>query len=1512
MQLHSTSSLHRRVAMLRPCLRPLMLALCSAGFMSATMAQVAPPVVPTNALPVVRAPETSTGNVAVRGTVTMTTTGTDVVNPKMDFTQTSTRAVVEFNSFQIGAASKVTNTALHSTDITLFRVVTNAPAAIAGGLTANNQLMLVAPGGVYVSKGAKIEAISGGSILLSVKDLSNYDSFMTDPFIVFDGGSEYGYGGQYGGPVVDIEQGAQIVTGDGGAIMLIGGRGVRNQGDLTVGSGGQVVLAAAGSTRVEIPLGDSGYISVVPKNTFTGATDNITRVAINTGTITAPNGHVFVAAAGSGSGANVYNDLGNQSGVSAPVTQLFQNFPGSSAINTGTINAQSGTVHMMAKGLRGLAANLGKVNVSALDEASKAGSIVMSGERVRVAGLDNQNTGELLANGPSEGAGDGGSIELGDSQAARDDGNSTVTSWVYVSKDSTVSANAGSSTGNGGTVNLVATGGEQFGPPGNGQQGPALVEVYGTVSAQGRGDQSKGGQVLTQGDVVNLRYNDMFGSIQVGGGGNGQRGKWTLFSPGVKIGPNGLKDPTGEGQSYLPSTPGSYVHHDEINNVLNTGGDVEISTLIRGPRVSSTSDILLESGTQISRTLGASDARLSLIAGRDIVVNGGSGISSTSGKLHVNMQADATGTGQGSIRMGVGQLIPSLLLSEIGTQALAVAPPGRVTISTNGGDVILSGATVPEGGLASAPFNDAPGVDIRGTTIATQVVQAGAASATPGNITITGAGGAGNVEVGGQHGVQLSNSTLINGRDVTIVGRSADATGVSVSDTQITSSAGTVAINGSADSGSLHGVQLSGVTAISGHDVSLVGQSAGGAGVIATDATISALGGNLTINGASKSGTGVSLNNTKVSAAGGLVAMTGIVDAGGLQGVQLAGGTTVSGRDVSIVGRSVEGTNGISVSNSTVAANGGDAQLNGTSDVGYGISLVGSTITAGAGKVTLTGVSGNEGLPGIQLSEGTSVAGRDVSLDGQSVAGVGVRIIGSSVSADGGDASILGQSVGAAGVVVTGSSISAGAGKVDIVGHATGARNGVQLAGGTDISGRNVSIYGQSGGASGVSVSDTSIATDIGTVDLMGLSQSGAAPVGVDIGSGVEINMGQGRATILGRAEQTLPSATSVNPPVANGVRINDVLIIRTSGGPAEARQQLTLAGETTGSKGAGVQVVNADRGIRLFGDSQVVNDVQTNLSSVANVVVGGSAGAAAAPMAIDLGKPSWNTTGSVNIRPLGVISSGPKTLQLVEQLGKKIRVGAPTTGAGTNFIVKPEWFVNSTTATPMLLGSVAVIGSDQHTGLISVETGALNGAGSVTLQNEGNGSDGIQLGGQPQSIQTLSLLTAGGVTQSGPISVQTLNAKVGPQSKLLLNDRGNQISVISFNRGASNLVLASQARPSAQSNDGVLGYHVDAAPSSNRFQAQAITYNGEGLEPPVRPHPVFESTDSLNDLRTDVYLRGVSKPQVCTPSNTVTGAMSGAEASVDPLALEWSKVRRGAQLTNCSGVRSESNCSAF
>lgn len=473
---------------------------------------------------------------------------------------------------------------------------------------------------------------------------------------------------------------------------------------------------------------------------------------------------------------------------------------------------------------------------------------------------------------------------------------------------------------------------------------------------------------------------------------------------------------------------------------------------------------------------------------------------------------------------------------------------------------------------------------------------------------------------------------------------------------------------------------------------------------------------------------------------------------------------------------------------------------------------------------------------------------------------------------------------------------------------------GVIIGGGTTIQAGNVNILGNSTSVAGVSLNNTTISTDKGVIDIRGVSQGGTVlpgkeqPIGVDIGSSVVLNASQGYVRILGRGVRDAAANPAVLPD-AYGVRIND-LTITTSG--ANPGQQITIVGQSGGSAGAGIQVDKDNPGIRVFDVGSKGSDL---LASTADLVIGASADANA-PQALNLGTPTFFTNGRINFRPAGVSADGT----LTESPGTAIRVGNTAGAIATNFIVQPGWF-NAAVNPGISSGSLTVIGSDIQTGQISVEAGALNGAGTVTLQNQGTGSGGIDLGAQTQANPALNLglATAGNITQSGPLNVASLKVIAAPDATVTLNDPGNKIASAIYDNSVLAPKINAQALPQSTTQAEAIGYSVNAdTPENSTFRPLSINFTfsaNEGriyVPPEDRPKLPFESVDALNELRTDVYLHGqFSRPQLCTPTNTA-GTPTSDVAEVDPLSLEWTKVRRGAQLTNCSGVQAEGSCSAF
>lgn len=490
-------------------------------------------------------------------------------------------------------------------------------------------------------------------------------------------------------------------------------------------------------------------------------------------------------------------------------------------------------------------------------------------------------------------------------------------------------------------------------------------------------------------------------------------------------------------------------------------------------------------------------------------------------------------------------------------------------------------------------------------------------------------------------------------------------------------------------------------------------------------------------------------------------------------------------------------------------------------------------------------------------------------------------------------------------------------------------QHGVVIGGNADLASNSVQILGTSQTATGVQLSNTVLGTSQGSIEIYGASQSaqaGGQGIGVDIGANVALHARQGRATILGRAASGI------------GLRIDD-LTLTTSGGVAENRQRFTLVGESV-EGGSGIEVLTVaqegtGRGIQLH------DEAGSNLAATADLVVGATAGDTSRP-AMELGNPNLNTTGRVNYRPLGVgVSDELSLLQLIESPNTAIHVG-DAAGSNGNFFIKPEWF--NVSFNPGVAIEAIVIGGAQHAGIITVANGALVGSAPVTLQNQGgNGlaiaaavgeggtsvQGGIVLGEQTgeadAGIGRLNLMSSGDITQTGPINVEQLNVFAGPQSTVTLNNPNNKIKALNFS-GQTAPDVSTQAVPNAQGATGVLAF----SQASNTFQLLAVNAVPSAPSQPNRETPVLlpsvqeyyrqpgaprvpNGPEVLNDLRTDVYVHGqLSRPQICTAANTAGAGRSLDGNAADSLSLEWTKVRRGAQLTNCSGLQADSNCSAF
>ena len=75
----------------------------------------------------------------------------------MDITQSSNRAILDWNSLNIGSSAQVNFVQPSPAAVALNRVVGQDPSQILGRLTANGQVFLVNPNGIYFGRNAQVD-----------------------------------------------------------------------------------------------------------------------------------------------------------------------------------------------------------------------------------------------------------------------------------------------------------------------------------------------------------------------------------------------------------------------------------------------------------------------------------------------------------------------------------------------------------------------------------------------------------------------------------------------------------------------------------------------------------------------------------------------------------------------------------------------------------------------------------------------------------------------------------------------------------------------------------------------------------------------------------------------------------------------------------------------------------------------------------------------------------------------------------------------------------------------------------------------------------------------------------------------------------------------------------------------------------------------------------------------------------------------------------------------------------
>ncbi len=367
---------------------------------------------------------------------------------KLDVYQETDKAIIDWRSFDIDVDEHTEFHQPSSNSFTLNRVNSNDPSRIDGQLSANGNIAIINPNGVYFGGGAQVDV---GGLIATTSDIDN-DDFMNDDI-------NFTVPGEAGSRIVND---GSITVREAGLVGLVAPN-VENNGTIEARlgkvqlvSGDTFTLDMAGDGLINVAVSEDQVRKIVNEGqirvdggairlSIADARENVDNLIVNKGSLSAnsvgiKNGKIVLGAAGS--------NKSTKTGVST-------------VLNEGTIEAKGdqtgetgGTIHMLGD-------HVGAMAGSTLDVSGDEGG------------------GEVLLGGEYQGA--------GDTQTAK---------ITYVDETATINASA-TEAGDGGRViawadevtrhygDIKAEGGRQNGDGGFVEvSGKEHLDFKGTVSTE--------------------------------------------------------------------------------------------------------------------------------------------------------------------------------------------------------------------------------------------------------------------------------------------------------------------------------------------------------------------------------------------------------------------------------------------------------------------------------------------------------------------------------------------------------------------------------------------------------------------------------------------------------------------------------------------------------------------------------------------------------------------------------------------------------------------------------------------------------------------------------------------------------------------------------------------------------------------------------------------------------------------------------------------------------------------
>ncbi|MBU3605165.1 filamentous hemagglutinin N-terminal domain-containing protein [Polynucleobacter sp. MWH-Creno-3A4] len=373
---------------------------CLPGVIQAAPLAPAPTALPTNG-------QVVAGSATISQTQTPTTA-------TMNVNQSSQRAVINWDSFNVGKNATVNFNQPNASAVTLNRVTGATQSMIDGAIKANGQVIFVNPNGVTFGRGAEVNAAGVVASTMNIADKDFMDGKST-----FKGNST--------GAV--INEGKIKTNVEGGYIALLAPE-VRNEGYLLAKKGSGTVAMASGE-QVTLDFKGNSLVSIkVDIATYNGLIENKRVVEVNGGLV------VLAAGAANQLMAGVIRNTGRISASSAV------NNGGVIELVANTVN-QAGKLSANSKAAEGGQINLVGSDITLATNSKTTATGATGGGQVNVGLANTQVSGGMQINSPTQAG-----VKANASQAAI---NHQLAQTVLVQEGALIDASATQS-GNGGVI----------------------------------------------------------------------------------------------------------------------------------------------------------------------------------------------------------------------------------------------------------------------------------------------------------------------------------------------------------------------------------------------------------------------------------------------------------------------------------------------------------------------------------------------------------------------------------------------------------------------------------------------------------------------------------------------------------------------------------------------------------------------------------------------------------------------------------------------------------------------------------------------------------------------------------------------------------------------------------------------------------------------------------------------------------------------------------------------------